>query len=99
MKHMAIVHDGSHAAIKLPRDHVKHICARLGKPGPSFSHEKNELAGMQVHVYCTDDTGNVIRAVHGVIKRVSRKSPRRWAFIGMRIEDLAVFNSKKLVRI
>ena len=99
MKHSAIVHDGSHAAIKLPREHVRSVCDRLGRPGPSFSHEKNGLAGMQLHIYCTDDDGIVTTAVHGTIKRVSRKSPRRWAFIGRRIEDLTAFDPKKLVRI
>ncbi len=99
MKHSSIVHDGSHAAIKLPRRLLSSICQNLGRPGPSFSHEKNELGGMQLHVYCTDDSGTVTTAVHGTVRRVSRKSLRRWAFVGSRIEDLTSFDAKKLVRI
>lgn len=96
MKHSLIVHDGSHTSIKLPRDLVRGC--KLGKPSQSFSHHL-ELLGTQVHIYCTGDDDKITNVVHGTIKRASKKGPRKWLFVPDRIEDVAQFNTSKLVRV
>ena len=96
MKHTAIVHDGSHAAIKLPRRIVRGLEAQ--KLSPSFSFMKG-VDGMQLHLFCTSDQGVVTNVVHGKLRRVSRRGHRQWAFLPDRIENLKIFDIGALVRL
>lgn len=97
MKHTPIVHDGSHAGIKLRRSLVRGL--QVGRVSPSFSFEKG-FPGMQVHLYCTEGHGGPITdVVHGKLKRASSKGVRKWAFVPDRIEDVSRFNTAALVRL
>jgi hypothetical protein len=96
VKHTPIIHDGSHAAIKLPRTLVRSLTC--GKLSPSFSFKKG-VEGMQLHVFCISDQGVVTDVVHGALKRVSRKGCRQWAFIPDKVENIKIFNTAALVRL
>lgn len=96
MKHSAIVHDGSHVGLKLPRRLVRKV--EIGRLSESFSCDK-AVEGMRLHLYCTSDRGVVTDIVHGVLKRVSRRGVRQWAFLADRIENAKLFNTQALVRL
>ena len=96
MKHVVTAHDGSHTAIKLPRQLV--LGCKIHKLSESFSHKKELDKLRNLHIYCTDDNGDIIRTIRGAIKRVSTKGVRKWALFVESIED-DTFDVGKLTRI